>query len=33
VLRDGTCTNEAASSLLGVPFAPIVVSRVEAAAT
>ncbi len=31
VLRDGTCTNEAASSLLGVPFAPIVISKVVAA--
>jgi NAD(P) transhydrogenase subunit alpha len=32
VLRDGTCTNEAAASLLGVPYAPIVITKVEAAA-
>jgi NAD(P) transhydrogenase subunit alpha len=33
VVKDGACTNETASSLLGVPYAPIVAAKVEASAT
>jgi NAD(P) transhydrogenase subunit alpha len=33
VLRDGACTNEAAASALGVPYAPIAPARTESART